>query len=148
MYLVMFFQRERTLGFFITLHYYILGLSLILIGRLVNLSVQTFQPLISIYRRGIFLCIIIGDIRQFIAHKLCLGSVLLKESNTTCFLRTAKYWSPWSWSLSMTPSTLSLSNNIWVTMFTFLCMVSFLSPIKIINTFCFKLIFSETFLYN
>ena len=40
---------------------------LILIGWFIKFSVQTFQTLIVIYKRGI-LCIIIGDVFHFIGH--------------------------------------------------------------------------------
>ena len=42
---------------------------LILIGRFIRLGVQTFQPPIVIYRKGIFL-IIIGDVHPFISYCL------------------------------------------------------------------------------
>ena len=45
----------------------------ILIGRLIRLIVQTFQPLVVIYR-GVILRIIIGDVHQFIGH--CLNPLV------------------------------------------------------------------------
>ncbi len=38
--------------------------------RFIELSVQMFQPLIIIYIKGLILCIIIGDVHQFIVHCL------------------------------------------------------------------------------
>ena len=43
-----------------------------MISWFIKLIVQTFQPLIVIYRRVIFLCIIIGELHKFIDYCLIL----------------------------------------------------------------------------
>ena len=51
-----------------------LGLLMNLIGWFVKFSVQTFQPLMVIYRRGNFFIIIV-DAHQFIGHCLILSDL-------------------------------------------------------------------------
>ena len=55
----------------------------LLIGGFMKLSVQTFQPLILIYRRGKFVCIIIEDVHKFIDHCLIpLDPCTLTQTHT------------------------------------------------------------------
>ena len=54
----------------------------ILIGHFISLSIQTFQPLITIWRRSNFI-IIIGDVHQFFDHYLipvCVGQTMFDHN--------------------------------------------------------------------
>ena len=57
----------------------------ILIGWFIKLIVvKTFQPLIVIYRKGYFVCIIIGNVHQLIDH------CLIPLDTTTIFTEPEK----------------------------------------------------------